>query len=281
MSGTQTATEPDFSTTGPIRFEKVTTNIGAIVHGIDVRRPQGDSVASLLRRSLPEHGVLFFFSDEEISDEQFRAFAPLFGELFVYPYGKGGGDFVTEDGSDAERYRTNCWHTDGSPQETPPQAALLSPVQLPSVGGDTMWASMTAAFDALSPRLQGVLDGMEARHSTDAVARFYEDSRSVFGDGESQVHPVVIRDPVTGRKALYVNSNYTERLLGVSERESTRLLDLLFDHINTPEFHVRLRWRPNMIAVWEERVTQHRAVADYKERRVLRRVTIRGDRPQA
>jgi taurine dioxygenase len=285
MSRTDTATAPGVATDREIEFERVTTNVGAIVHGVDVRVPQDLAVASLLRRALPEHGVLFFFSDEEISDEEFRAFAPAFGEPFVYPYGQGGGsgNFVTEDGSDADRLRTSHWHTDGSPQERPPQAALLSPVQLPTVGGDTLWASMTAAFDALSPRLQGMLEGMDALHSTEQVARHYkgEDGKSVFGAGEAHVHPVVITDPVTRRKALYVNSNYTERLIGMSERESTQLLDLLFDHINTPEFHVRLRWRPNMIAVWEERVTQHRAVADYRERRVLRRITITGDRPPA
>jgi taurine dioxygenase len=144
-----------------------------------------------------------------------------------------------------------------------------------------MWASTTAAFDALSSRLQRTLEGMEAVHSTNGVARFYENGRGkeVFGEGESHSHPVVIVDPVTRRKALYVNSNYTERLVGVSEQESARLLEMLFAHVNTPEFHVRLRWQPNMVAVWEERVTQHRAVADYADRRVMRRIVIKGQRP--
>lgn len=275
--GVETAAAQKLSTVGGPRFEKVTGNIGAIVHGVDVNAAHGEEVASVLRRSLHEHGVLFFHSDTAISGEQFSAFSSIFGELYVYPYGKGPGNFVTEEGTDAVRLRTSYWHTDGSPQEKPPQAALLCSVEVPAFGGDTMWASMTAAFDALSSRYQRLLDGMEAVHSTAAVARYHDS----FGQGESHVHPVVITDPVTLRKALYVNSVYTERLVGVSERENETLLRMLYEHVNTPEFHVRLRWQPNMIAVWEERVTQHRAVADYTERRVLRRITITGDRPKA
>ena len=282
--GVETVPAQDLSTVGEVRLEKVTANIGAVVHGVDVHSPLGAEVAAVLRRSLAEHGVLFFSSDTEISDAAFATFATVFGKPFVYPYGKGksgNGQFVTEGGADAERLRTNYWHTDGSPQEKPPQAALLSPVQVPAFGGDTMWASMTAAFDALSSHHQRLLDGLEAVHSTNAVARFYDDGANTFGQGESHVHPVVITDPVTQRKAIYVNSNYTERVVGMSPHESESLLRMLFEHVNTPEFHVRLRWHPNMIAVWEERVTQHRAVADYTQRRALRRITITGEPPRA
>ena len=281
----ETVPARELSPAGEISLEKVTGNIGAVVRGVDVHAPADDEVAAVLRRSLAEHGVLFFYSDTEISDDGFATFATAFGEPFVYPYGKGkqgSGRFVTEEASDAVRLRTNVWHTDGSPQEKPPLAALLSPVEVPAFGGDTIWASTTAAFDALSSRYQRLLDGMEAVHSTNAVARHYADGGgSTFGSGESHVHPVVITDPVTKRKALYVNANYTERIVGLGQLESDALLRMLFDHVNTPEFHVRLRWRPNMIAVWEERVTQHRAVADYAERRSLRRITIIGDSPQA
>jgi taurine dioxygenase len=146
-----------------------------------------------------------------------------------------------------------------------------------------MWASMTAAFDDLSSRLQRLLDGMEALHSTHTVARFLDEElgEEAFGKGESHVHPVVITDPTTGHKALYVNSNYTERLVGTSDRESAQLLHMLFEHVNTPEFHVRLRWQSNMVAVWQEQVTQHRVVADFTDPRVLRQITISGDRPLA
>jgi taurine dioxygenase len=150
-----------------------------------------------------------------------------------------------------------------------------------------MWASMTAAFDALSSYYQRMLEGLEARHSTAVVEWYFRQvgnttsGSRAFGEGESCVHPVVISDPVTRRKALYVNSVYTERIIGMSDTESRRTLDMLYEHVNTPEFHVRLRWRPDMIAVWDERITQHRAVADFTDRRNLRRITIRGDRPRA
>jgi taurine dioxygenase len=283
MSRADTAAARVVPVPGGIHVERVTASIGAIVHGVNVHVPNDEQVASMLERFLHEHGVLFFYSDTTISGDEFDAFGRLFGEPFIYPYGSRRAEMVMEDGSAAVRSRTNRWHTDGSAQEKPPQARLLSPLQLPTVGGDTMWASMTAAFDALSSRLQRTLDGMEALHSTDAIARFYEGERGkeVFGEGDTAIHPVVITDPVTRRKALYVNSNYTERLIGVTDQESVSLLEMLFEHINTPEFHVRLRWQPNMIAIWEERVTQHRAVADYSEPRVMRRTTIRGGRPDA
>jgi len=151
------------SPAGSIRFEKVTASIGAIVHGVDVHSPHGDDVSVLLQRSLAEHGVLFFHPGTAISDEEFTAFAPLFGEPVPYPYGRGknGNYFITEAGADAARLRTSVWHTDGSAQEKPPQAALLSSVEVPSFGGDTLWASTTAAYDALSSRYQRLLDGLE------------------------------------------------------------------------------------------------------------------------
>ena len=277
--------------TAGVTFERVTGNVGAIVHGVDVHRENGDDVAGVLRTALHEHGVLFFHAGTPVTDDEFKAVAALFGETYVYQYGsknKGApredvGRLDFDDAKKAIENRTSAWHTDGSSQETPPQAALLTPVHLPDAGGDTMWASMPAAFDALSSRMQHMLEGMEALHSTAAVVRHYAegDPRGIFGKGESFVHPVVITDPVTRRKMLYVNSNYTERIVGMSEWESDRLLSTLCDHVNTPEFHVRLRWELDVIAVWEERVTQHRAVADYKGRRSLRRLVIRGDRPSA
>jgi taurine dioxygenase len=164
---------------------------------------------------------------------------------------------------------------------SPAYAALLTPAILPSVGGDTLWASMTAAFDALSSHYQNLLEGMEALHSTATASRLkhVDGPDPDFGAGESAVHPVVPIDPLTGRKFLYVNSNYTERLVGVSDWESMRLLQMLYDHVNTPEFHVRLRWQLGTVAVWHERLTQHRAVNDYSERRAMRRITVQGEPP--
>ena len=125
----------------------------------------------------------------------------------------------------------------------------------------------------LTLRYQRLLDGLEARHSTKKLP-FLDQSHSAM-------HPVVLRDPVTQRKMLYVNSNYTECIVGMKEHESESLLRMLYEHVNTPEFHVRLRWRVGTVAVWDERATQHRGVADFVGTRKLRRLTFPGGRPTA
>jgi taurine dioxygenase len=167
--------------------------------------------------------------------------------------------------------RINYFHTDGTALEHPPQAAILTPVELPAAGGDTMFASMYAAWDALSSHYQRMLEGLEVLHSTRRLP--------FLNEVPGTIHPAVIRDAVTGRKMLFVNANYSDRVIGMSERESEELLQFLFAHINTPEFHVRQRWRLGMVAVWEERVVQHRGVADFTGPRKLRRLTFKGSRP--
>jgi taurine dioxygenase len=169
------------------------------------------------------------------------------------------------------------WHTDATATAEPPKAASLRAIKLPSVGGDTLWASMYAAYEALSSKMQRFLSGLEALHSTNHHPAARE---GMFSEPASAVHPVVIGDPVTGKPALYVNSSFTERIIGVADQESASLLKMLLDHINTPDFHVRLKWDTQTIAIWDERVTQHRAIADYVGRRVMHRVVVAGDAPQ-
>jgi len=218
--------------------------------------------------------VLFFEFDHVVSASEFRAFAEFFGEpeeRYRLTVGEADTPYIDSDLVPMKDVRINCWHTDGTALDCPPQAAMLTPVELPEAGGDTMWASMYAAWEGLSSQYQRLLDGLEALHSTARLPFLRETS--------SAVHPAVIQDPVTGRKMLYVNSNYTERLIGMKDSESEALLRMLFEHVNTPEFHVRLRWRLGVVAVWEERVTQHRGVADFVGPRKLRRLTFPGERP--
>ena len=259
-----------------IRFERVTGTIGALVHGVELGGSEPATSAEPLRRALHEFGVLFFEFDHLVSAPEFVAFAQLFGEpeeSYRLTLSEGDAPFIDSDLVPMKEVRVNCWHTDGTALEVPPQAALLTPVELPEAGGDTMWASMYAAWEDLSSQYQRLLDGLEVLHST-ARLPFLRQSASA-------VHPAVIRDPVTGRKMLFVNSNYSERIMGMTDSESEALLRMLFDHVNTPEFHVRLRWRPGVVAVWEERVTQHRGVADFVGPRKLRRLTLAGQRPAA
>jgi taurine dioxygenase len=234
-------------------------------------------VAEQLTQALHENGVLFFSAGEPVSDEEHQQFARVFGEVLTHSVAeslyKDDSDFDTFDS--AEQYPTDVWHTDGSTWACPPQASVLRCIVMPPFGGDTMWASMYAAYESLSSHYQLLLDGLEAVHTTAGVAR--RNPGLTLKEKPGQVQPVVLRDPVTGRRMLYVNSLYTDRIVGFSDTESERLLSMLFEHVNTPEFHVRLRWKQDTIAVWEERVTQHRAIYDYHPMpRLMKRLEIAG-----
>ena len=263
-----------------IRFEKATAAIGARVQGVALDEQATPEVVQTLREGLHEHGVLFFEFGKPVDAEQLNNFSGLFGEVEPYGFSTKQSEPTVENPAagciDAtlqplKDYRTNMWHTDGSPFERPPQAAILTAVIPPDLGGGTMWASMYAAYEDLSSHYQRLLDGLQVLHST---------KRTPFVREQTQTtHPAIIRDPVTGKKALYVNSNYSERFLDMSEAESDSLMRFLFEHVNTPEFHVGLTWRVGTTAVWEERVTQHRAIDSFVGTRRLRRVTVKGDKP--
>ena len=266
-----------------IRFEKATASIGARVHGIALDEQATPEVVQALREGLHEHGVLFFEFGKPVEEEPLKNFSRLFGELEpVYGFStkqqegqvKGGAAGCIDAAyQPLKEYRTNMWHTDGTPFERPPQAAILTAVEPPELGGGTMWSNMYAAYEDLSTHYQRLLEGLQVQHGT---------MRTPFVKQQAQqIHPAIIRDPVTGKKALFVNSVYSERFLDMSERESDSLMKFLFEHVNTPEFHVCLTWRPGTTAVWEERVTQHRAVDSFVGTRRLRRVTIKGDKPSA
>ncbi len=261
-----------------IRFRQVNGAGGAVVTGLPLDAPQDAATAEALQRALHEYGVLFFDYDETVTSSQFLAFAPLFGEpeqgyALSISEPDAEAQFIDSDQVPMKDVRINVFHTDGTALDLPPQAAMLTPFELPPVGGDTMFASMYAAYDALSSHTQRLLDGLEVHHSAARLPFLRERPEAV--------HPAVIRDPMTGRKALFVNANYSERILGMGATESEDLLQMLFRHINTPEFHIRRPWRLGTIAVWEERIVQHRGVADFTGPRKLRRITFKGVRPSA
>jgi len=259
-----------------VRFERVAGNIGARVRGVDPAALPPPATIEKLRDAVHEFGVLFLEFDHAIDDAEFRRIAGLFGEPedgYALRPRDVESPVIDSALTPMDNFRINYWHTDGSTLECPPQTAILTPVEVPEYGGDTMWASMYAAWEDLSSHYQRLLDGLEARHSTKKLP-FLDQSHSAM-------HPVVLRDPVTQRKMLYVNSNYTECIVGMKEHEGESLLRMLYEHVNTPEFHVRLRWRVGTVAVWDERATQHRGVADFVGTRKLRRLTFPGGRPTA
>jgi taurine dioxygenase len=162
--------------------------------------------------------------------------------------------------------------------------AVLYCEQAPSIGGDTLFSSMYAAYEALSPGLRAHLDRLVAQHDNSLVVLRFAGTGTVVGEGLQMgmpvEHPVIRVHPVTGRRALYVNSTYTRRILGVTDVESRHLLAMLMEHVTNADFHVRFQWRPGSVAIWDNRCTQHYAPNDYRETRRMRRVQIDGDVPR-
>ncbi|MGB0618407.1 MAG: TauD/TfdA dioxygenase family protein [Myxococcota bacterium] len=265
---------------------KRTSAIGADVLGLDLTKALSEADFAALQSALDEHMVLFL-GEHDISPAEQRAFAARFGAIERHPFARhldDPEDVGLLDQTEPKRDGANNWHTDSTFMPTPPSALVLRAVQLPSLGGDTTWASMVAAYDALSEPLRRALEALTATHDvTGPLVRAIQTGHSVGGLDEIQAawppisHPVVCRHPHTGRKLLYVNSNFTTRIDGVTERESEMLLRFLFEWIRSPEFQVRFTWRPGSVVLWDNRSTQHFAVADYGERRIMHRIQVAGD----
>lgn len=266
--------------------------LGAIVSGIDLRQPPDDSKQQALEQALLAHQVLFF-RDQPLEPTQQAAFAARFGDLHIhpiYPNIPEQPQILVLDTAVTDVRDNAIWHTDVTFLETPALGAVLAAKQLPAYGGDTLWASSSAAFEALSKPLQRLLDGLTASHdftrsfplerfgnSPEALERYHEVQRQ----HPPVIHPVVRTHPVTGRKGLFVNEGFTTRINELEPAESDALLRLLFAHSTRPEFSIRWRWQENDVAFWDNRITQHYAVDDYRPaRRVMHRATILGDRPR-
>ena len=273
-----------------LSLRKLTPALGAVIEGFDLAQDHDDAVIAAIRRALDENLVLFF-EHQRFTPEQQRDFAKRFGELYVHPLypGQAGLSEIMILEYDASRRGHNDeWHSDVSYIQTPPQASLLYAELLPELGGDTLWANTYLAYEALSEPLKSLAGQLSAVHDfskafgperfaqygiADRASKTYEDNPPV-------VHPVVRTNPETGRKALFVNEHFTTRIAGVSEHESRVLLDLFLTHLKQPEFQVRWTWTPNAVAFWDNRWTQHYALADYyPAHRRMRRATILGDRP--
>ncbi len=268
-----------------------TSTIGADVAGVDLAKPLSEEDFAALQAALDEHAVLFLGKQDVTPAEQ-RAFTARFGPIERHPFGRhldDPADVGLLDQTTPRQDGANRWHMDSTFMPKPPSLLVLRAVQLPGLGGDTTWASMAAAYDALSAPIRRALDAMSAIHDvTGPLVRAIQGGHSVSGLEEIQTawpplsHPVVCRHPRTNRKLLFVNSNFTTRIEGISERESEMLLRFLFEWVRSPEFHVRFTWQPGDVVLWDNLATQHFAVPDYTERRVMHRVQTEGDwRPSA
>jgi taurine dioxygenase len=253
-----------------IRITPLPQALGATVEGFDALMTLDHDTVESLRQAWHENLVLFF-PQLELDDDRHIALGSVFGRLAATSTSGDdyrnqqvmgpNGEILVLDAARAED-RANAWHTDVTFAATPPIGSLLSMKACPAKGGDTLWSSQYAAYEALSPAIRRLVDDLEAVHGRPGLTG-------------STTHPMVITHPDTGRRALFVNRGWTSRVVGLTQTESQGLLSLLFDHAERPEFSVRWTWRPGDAALWDNRCTMHYAVNDYgSATRILHRVTI-------
>jgi taurine dioxygenase len=265
--------------------------VGAEIHGVDLAQPLDAATVAAVRSAWLAHGVVFF-RDQRLDSQRFMDFARCLGTPIEYPFVRGLPDHPhIIEVKKLEHERTNfggMWHTDTSYLECPPAATLLLARELPPYGGDTEFASMTAAYEALSDglkatlaTLRGVASSAKADVSKSREDRMASDGRADAKQVYEAEHPVVRTHPETGRKSLYVNGGHTLRFAGWTQEESAPLLDFLFRHQQRAEFTCRFNWRPGSLALWDNRCTLHNPVNDYHGfRRVMHRITLAGERPR-
>ena len=269
-----------------ISVSPLTPRIGAEIGGVDLSQPLSDETFAEIRDAFLQHQVIFF-RDQDITLDHQKDFGRKFGELHIHPAApspEGHPEVLVIHADENSKFVAgNGWHSDVSCDPVPPLGSILHMHQVPPSGGDTMFARMYAAYDALSEPMKVFLSGMTAVHGSEHVYRGrykdfgVNDKEKVYPESE---HPVVRTHPDTRRKCLFVNQGFTTGIKGLSKKESDALLGFLFDHMATPDFHCRFQWREKSIAFWDNRCAQHYALWDYyPEVRHGLRITIKGDRP--
>ncbi|MDP6391146.1 MAG: TauD/TfdA family dioxygenase [Alphaproteobacteria bacterium] len=269
-----------------IQVEPLTPRIGAEISGVDLSQPLGNQTFQEIHDALMDHLVVFF-RDQEMTIEQHKDFGRLFGELHIHPGSPpphGHPEVLVIHADENSKYVAGGnWHSDVTCDEEPPMGSVLHIHEIPEPGGDTLFASMYAAYDALSDTMKAFLDPLTAIHDGEHVYRGRYADRGVDDTGKdypNAEHPVIRTHPVTGRKGIFVNTAFTTRIKQVTRRESDALMAYLCEHATRPEFQCRFHWRPNSVAFWDNRCVQHHAMWDYYPQvRSGLRVTIKGDRP--
>jgi taurine dioxygenase len=263
--------------------------LGAEISGIDLSREIPEENRLRLRKLLNEYEVIFF-RDQDISPAAQKALALSFGPLQTHPaYDtvEGFPEITILESTPEKPTKIEAWHSDMTFREHPPLGTVLKSVIAPSKGGDTLWSSMTAAYNGLSFQMQQFLEGLTAVHD---FAWGFKESIAEAGGRERLAdavmanppvrHPVIHTHPETGKKVIYVNSLFTTQIEGLRAAESDALLSFLFDHIVTVEYTCRFSWQPHSIAIWDNRSTQHKPVNDFfPAHRRMERITIDGDKP--
>lgn len=274
-----------------LRVRPLTSSIGAVVEGFDPTYGLSPPGAEELRRMLYEHLVIFLPEVTEDPDVHMEI-ARVFGEPIPHPVQAGIGaptQLLSPIKSDAYGPDADSdFHTDYTFHHETPDAAALRAIAVPARGGDTIWANMCQAFDALSPEIQQLVSGLDAFHSqgerfNELIVQWYGETegRRIAKEFPGATHPVVISHPVTGRRVLFVNPGYTRSIVGLKSSESKALLDFLFNHMRDPRFHCRYHWSVGDIAIWDERATVHMGEGNFwPERRELVRITLGSALPE-
>jgi taurine dioxygenase len=269
-----------------IEVRKLTPVIGAEIHGVDLARPLGNQQFQEIHDALMDNLVIFF-RDQKIDVAQHKDFGRRFGPLHVHPNApvmlEGEPEILVIKADEKSKHVAGEeWHSDVSCDPEPPMGSILYLTEVPpDGGGDTMFANMYRAYETLSEPIKRLLEGRTAIHDS-SKAHSYRRKATDRADLQfpHAEQPVVRTHPVTGRKALYVNRGFTTRLVGFAKHESDALLEMLWRHVETPEFHCRFKWQANSIAFWDNRCVQHHALWDYfPNKRYGHRVTVCGDKP--
>ncbi len=273
-----------------MEVQPLSPNVGAEISGVDLSKPLSDNEFGAIRQAFVDWGVVFF-RDQTLSPENHIAFAERWGAININRFFTPVADYpmIAEVRKEPDQKKNigSTWHTDHSYDQEPALGSVLYALETPPVGGDTQFASMYAAYDALSEGMKETLGGLKAWHSSRHVfgadvVSLYEDGKRRFQNAENAVqdalHPVVITHPLSGRKALYVNADFTVRFDGWTKEESQPLLDFLYKHGRQPEFTCRFQWKPGSVALWDNRCTWHCALNDYHgHRRLMHRITVEGE----
>ncbi len=268
----------------PLIINQLTPAIGAEIAGIDLASPEIAAHIPAIRAALLAHKVVFF-RDQSLTSAQHISFARHFGDLEIHPATPANQPdpeiLRIEHGPD-NRGKENFWHSDVTWREKPSLGSILRAIEVPPVGGDTLFVDMHAAFTRLSPEMQRFVSGLTAVHDIARVfaARLGKPAAELHAKYPPMEHPVVRTHPETGLPCLYVNGAFTSHIKGLSPRESDDLLAHLYAQAADPEIQCRFRWQTGSIAFWDNRSSQHFAVSDYfPARRVMERVTVAGCRP--
>jgi taurine dioxygenase len=273
----------------PFQVRRLGASLGAEILGVDLKAPMDDDAFAAFEAALVEHKVLAV-RDQFLTTEQHVAFSRRFGELEVHPMrpqGKFPEILVLDNHKDNPVLSTDVWHSDTTFRKTPTKYTILRCEIMPEFGGDTLWANMEAAHDGLSDTFRAMISSLRAVHDFQNFRVLFkntEDDRIKLHRMEDMFpnpsHPVVRTHPVTGRKSIYVNPQFTLRIEGLEPAESRAILDVLFAQARVPEYQFRIRWTPGTIVFWDNRSTQHYAANDYyPQRRRMERTAVVGDVP--